>query len=331
MKFLSPWSLRHVLPSTVAQLPTPFYYLIRRCIFNATYPLLPTPPNVSQMKKTTTMNTPARRRLQSRFSEIVPTDAGDADATGAEPSQTPLESDKPTATRVRNTRAKPTAKKTKTARQKKQKGAAPSGPETEPLHETTPVPPQNPTQDVGPPPITKPSTRTAKKAPPPPKQGTRASARLRGQNAKTTQEPAPIEPKTQKTKRKLEPVAETKNETTAVKPRNKRAKATEDQADTQVQPAQPEGTTNDDPPVRPAATPVEPATTENTTVDDPEDPANVSDEADTSTHDCEDCFEDENELIRRFYIRKDEYGKPAGICLGLFTRESYARYLEENK
>ena len=263
--------------------------------------------------------------LGGLISFTVPAGAGDADTTGAEPSQTPRESDKPTATRARNTRAKPAAKKTTTARQKKQKGPAPSGPETEPLHETTPATPQNPTQDAGPPPVAQPPTRTAKKVPPPPKQGMRASARLRGQNAAVTQEPAPIEPKPPKTKRKLEPVGETKNETTAVKPRNKRAKAVEDQADTQAQPAQTEGTTNDDPPVRPATTPVEPATAEDTTVDDPEE--SVDDEA----ADASDDDFDEDELIRRFYIKRDDNGKPMSICLGLFTRAAYAQYLASNE
>ncbi|KAF9647645.1 hypothetical protein BDM02DRAFT_3116737 [Thelephora ganbajun] len=181
---------------------------------------------MSLMRKTASMNTPARKRLRSRFldagkihfrastpteqceliSFIVSTDTGAVDATVNEPQPTTSQSGKHVTTRPRT---RSTTKRTNNTPQTKQKSAVTSEPESVPFHQSPPViPPIHAVSnerelDAGP--AVDPSTPVAKrKAPRLSRQGTRSSVRLRRQNSTATHEPTPIEPEINQTKRKRE-------------------------------------------------------------------------------------------------------------------------------
>ena len=160
--------------------------------------------------------------------------------------------------------------------------------------------------NVDPPPVADSSTPVVKKARQPPKQGTRASARLRGQKPTTTHEPTQTEPEIQQTKPSVEDASE---DATAEVPK-KQIKVAEDQTDTPTQAG--DATTSGAPP-RGLAASVEDIT------DHPEQPAKgpTDDEAEESE---EEGDEEGTELVHRFYIRKQNGS--FSICLGLFPRGS---------
>lgn len=104
-----------------------------------------------------------------------------------------------------------------------------------PLHKTTPATSSHAGGDgseSNPGPAVVPSTPAVKKkkAPLAPRQGTRASARLRAQNPTATQEPMPAGPQKEQTKRKRESDEENPVELT-----DEGAKGTDDHTDTPVQ------------------------------------------------------------------------------------------------
>jgi len=189
---------------------------------------------MSQMRKTASMKTPARKRLRSRFSDAAgSTDAGIVDAPASEPQPTTSHPEKP-ATTLPRTRS--TIKRTNNTRQTKRKGAAASEPKPVPLHKTKPATLSNHPggdgrdSDSGPAAVP-PTPVVKKKIPRLPRQGTRSSARLRGRDPTVTHEPTPIEPKKKQTKRKRGPDGEGNP---AELPK-KRGKGTDDQTDTPPQ------------------------------------------------------------------------------------------------
>ena len=232
------------------------------------------------MRKTESMKTPAKKRLRSRFSakagnplphqdpgEIglilltAPTDTEAVDASTTEPQPAASGPEKPAAARSRKTT---TAKKTNTTRQTKGKGGVA---ESAPLNETTPATLQDHAggdgSGTGSGPAADP---TKKKAPQPPKQGTRASARLKGRNPSVVQDPAPIKPENKRARRKRE----VDNEDKVVELPKKRTKRPKDQAGTS---AQADTTSSDD-------QSADLVPNENIPADRPEEPADaVTDEA----------------------------------------------------
>lgn len=242
------------------------------------------------------------------------------DASTTEPQTQASPPEKPAATRPRK---RSTAKKT---RQKNRKGGATSEPESAPLPKTTPATLQNraggktgagPAADPSPPVV-------KKKAPQPPRQGTRASARLKGKNPSAIQDPAPIKPENKQARRKRE----ADNEEKAVELPKKKTKRPEDQTDT---PAQADAATPS------GGQPADLASSENVTADRPKEPSDaeadegaVADslEEPSDVEDDEDededgegegegegedgnPFENEGELVPvprpRFYLREDNH------------------------
>lgn len=165
--------------------------------------------------------------------------------------------------------------------------------------------------NVDPPPVADSSTPVVKKkAQQPPKQGTRASARLRGQNPTTTHEPTPTGLGVKQTKRKGGPSVKDTNEDAIAEVPKKQIEVADDQTDT---PTRAENATTGDAP------PADLAASEDVTVDHPEEPAkgHTDDEAEASTAEDE---EEGTELVHRFYIRKQNGN--FSICMGLFPRGS---------
>ena len=116
-------------------------------------------------------------------------DAGPVDAPVLEPQPIASEPEKPAATRSRKKASRP--------RQTKQKVATTAKPES-PYHEATLTTPPNHVGgdggESGSTPAACPPTPARKRSPRPPKEGTRASARLKGQNPVAAPEPIPAEP-----------------------------------------------------------------------------------------------------------------------------------------
>lgn len=159
-------------------------------------------------------------------------DVGVVNVSPSEPQ--PTTSEKPTATRPRT---KSTIKRDET-RQTKRKRTVESEPEPKSvsLPETSPATLPNHAggngRELDSSPTTEASTSALKKiAPRLSRQGTRSSARLRGQGSKIVREPTPIEPGVRQTKRKRKSLDEDK---TAELPK-KRTKRSDDQTNALVQ------------------------------------------------------------------------------------------------
>ena len=221
-------------------------------------------------------------------------DVGTVDPPVIEPQPTASKPEKPVATRPRTRSA---IKKTNTTRQTKRKGAVTSEPKPVAPNQTTPITLSNHAEGdgsgSGSGPAVVPSTRAAKKKKVPrvPRQGTRFSARLRGQNPTATCEPTMIEPKTKnkQTKRKRE----SNDEDNATKLPKKSAKRANDQTDTPVQVGV--ATPSGDPPA-------DPVPSDDVTADHPEQPPDV-DVGEGST--VADPPEDEPAYRMRFFLDKE--------------------------
>lgn len=272
------------------------------------------------------------------FVRIAPVDAGRVDPPVEDPQPTlpkASRSRKPPATRPR---PEPTTKKANNTRQKKGKAVVPSEPEPEPKPKppqtaATTVPRNRARRDkvgVDRAPAADPSTsNTREKVLPPPRQGTRFSARLRGQGLGTVREPTLAVPETRRKKRGRKLDDEPADEQTNTELPNKRIKSAGTQLDP---PAQPEGATAVDNQINvPLQAEDTASTVDNPQVDlspgktvaanDLEQPAEVADEEDGEFRPIDDGY------IRRFYLRK-ENGR-VSICLGLFPRESLDQSSEE--
>ncbi|KAF9788285.1 hypothetical protein BJ322DRAFT_621438 [Thelephora terrestris] len=298
------------------------------------------------MKKTASMNTPARRRLRSRFSDMAPGNAGGVDASASEPQPTTSQSEKPTTTRPR---ARPAAKKTNSARQKKRRGVVPLKPETEPLRETTSAAPEDHAvgdeMDVDPAPVADSSTIARKgKAPRLYRQGSRSSARLMVGNPTAIHESMQIEPEVKQAKRERESDDEGTNGGAPVELAKKRAKLADDQTDTplpietdpplqietdpplQTETEIPSQTETETPPQIETAmvgdsSPVEPASGENPTEDKPKQPVDVAAEESTAANSPDDEYV-LVEVIKRFYLHTDDRGR-VSMRMGLFRRDEW--------
>lgn len=155
------------------------------------------------------------------------------DASASELQPTTSDSDKPATTRAPT---KSMVKRNTTARQTKRKRTVASEPDSVSLPETAPATLPSHTGDSGreldSSPAAESSTPSVKRnAPRLSRQGTRSSARLRGQGSRVTHEPTPIEPEIKQTKRKREPLDEEK----VVEHPKKRAKRSDDQTNDLVQ------------------------------------------------------------------------------------------------
>ena len=162
------------------------------------------------------------------------------DLSVSESQPTASHSEKPAVTRPRT---KSTVKRTNSTRQAKRKGVIPSEPESVLLHKATPDTRNHTGGDGSASDYSQavdPSTPVVKgKAPRLSRQGTRSSARLRGQTSMITHEPTPTEPKIKQAKRKRE----SDDEGNVIGPPMKRDKGADDQTDA---PVQANGTTTSD-------------------------------------------------------------------------------------